>query len=89
MKERERPGQFQKADVQIALYPFFAMAFVYSIASIFEPSSDSTQAVLLASFIGALTSLVVNAFKDAAYRREEKARWEQQQDLLMAIRDRL
>ena len=34
-----------------------------------------------------LTSLIVTAFKEAVYRREEKERWEQQRALLNQLSD--
>ncbi len=88
--ERQKRSQMDEV-TQFALLPVLCGGGVYGL---FEAVGSLTgtkidQSVAVAGFTTVLASLVMNAFKEAVYRKEEQARWKEQRDLLEAIRDRL
>ena len=74
---------------QMTVIPAMVGAGVYSLLEIVasETGTEGGQSLAVAGFLTVLTSLIVTAFKEAVYRREEKERWEQQRAVLNQLSD--
>ena len=72
---------------QLALIPVGVGAGLYILFGIVgaPTGTEGGQGFAVAGFLTVLTSLIVTAFKEAVYRREEKERWEQQRALLSQL----
>ena len=74
---------------QMALIPVGVGAGLYILFEIVGAPTgiEGGQGFAVAGFMTVLTSLLVTAFKEAVYRREEKERWEQQRAVLSQLSD--
>ena len=73
----------------LALMPVVVGIVVYGLFRVLEAltGAEVEQGVAIAAFTTVLTSLIATATIEAARRREEKERWEQQRALLNQLSD--